>query len=58
MRKYINTIGKGIPIAMRLAQQKEQTGTAVWLRFYGFYSLNRGAWHKLKLWWKNGKPKI
>lgn len=58
MTKYINAVGKSMPTAIRLAQQKRQVGHPAWLRFYGYFSLKRSAWFKLKLWWQNGRVKI
>tara|TARA_R110000787_G_scaffold38050_4_gene96152 strand:- start:1585 stop:1758 length:174 start_codon:yes stop_codon:yes gene_type:complete len=54
MKNYIDSVGRGIPHAIKLAQSKEQSGHEVWKRFYGYYSLRVSWWTKIKIALKNG----
>jgi hypothetical protein len=49
MKTYINNVGKSIVPSIKMAQAKRQKGHAVWLTFYGYYSLRVHWFKKLKL---------
>jgi len=57
MEKYINTVGRSIPAAIRIAQENKIGGHPVWNTFYGYYSLRVKWWVKIKMVLKNGADK-
>lgn len=49
MKYWINSIGYGLPVAIRLTVAKEVKGTGIWRYWYGINDLHQSNWKKLRL---------
>lgn len=54
MRYWINAVGYGIPVTIRLTKKYIYKGSPLYKIWYGRYDLRKSFWGKIKLILKNG----
>lgn len=53
MKYWINSIGYGLPVAIRLTVAKEASGSGIWRYWYGINDVRQSNFKKVKLLFKN-----